>query len=93
MAKEIFLVAPLPVVQVEWTIPSLQQTWGPHAVNPQPLPPGGPVSAALPLEAMPFSLPTTGPPSQPGAGDAWASAVQALFAHEASWFGSWPPLI
>ena len=78
MAKEVFLVAPPPVVPAAWTIPSLQ-TWGSRGVNPQPLPPGGQVSAALPHEAMRLGLPATGSPLQPGTGGAWASAVQVFF--------------
>ena len=74
-------VAQPPVVQVEWNIPTMQETGGSHGVNPQPLPPHGQVSAALPHEAMRLGLPATGSPLQPGTGGAWASAVQAFFAH------------
>jgi hypothetical protein len=74
-------VAQPPTMQVEWTIPRLPTTGASRGVNPQPLPPGGQVSAALPHEAMRLGLAATGSPLQPGTGGAWASAVQAFFAH------------
>jgi hypothetical protein len=80
MAKEIFILAHPPVMQVEWSIPPPPKTWASHDGNrfpPQPL-----ASAALPDEALRSALPVPPSPSQPGMGDGWPSAVQALFAHE-----------
>ena len=81
MAKDLFIVAHPPVMQVEWNIPPPPKTWAGQDANSEPPPLCGRDSAAHPDMALLSSLPATGSPSQPGTGGSWASAVQAFFAH------------